>query len=256
MEMTMSTDESLVELKEIVGALILASRHPLTLAQIRANLRAVAETDKDRGGPFATARETDVRAAIEQLLQETRRSGAGFRLVEVAAGYRFQSDERCGPWLKHLLHVEKPHRLSRPALETLAIIAYRQPLTRLEIEGVRGVNVDHILRVLMEMQLIHMVGRSKLAGRPMLFGTTKRFLEHFGLGDLKQLPGIEQLARIDRHRADELAQSENTGEDVPDTAEADEADEDAKQPEKSATQETVEDVDDDEFDEDDEDDDE
>lgn len=243
----MSLKETLVELKEIVGALILAARHPITPAQIRANLAAVAEADRDKGGAFASAREADIRAAIQRLLDETSRAGTGFRLVEVAGGYRFQSDERCGPWIKHLLNVDKPHRLSRPALETLAIIAYRQPITRLEIEGVRGVNVDYILRVLMEMQLIHMVGRSKVAGRPMMFGTTKRFLEHFGLGDLKQLPGIEQLARIDSQRAAALSRTGRPPEDTPNDTESEEG---RVSIEKTSSVSTSEDEFDDEDDED------
>jgi segregation and condensation protein B len=96
-----------------------------------------------------------------------------------------------------MLDVGKPTKLSRPALETLAIIAYRQPISRAEMEGVRGVTVDHVLRMLMEMQLIKIVGRSELPGRPMLYGTTQLFLEHFGLKDIKQLPGIEELARME-----------------------------------------------------------
>ena len=113
-------------------------------------------------------------------------------LAEVAEGYRIQSDHTCGKWLMHLLN-HKPTRLSRPGLETLAIIAYRQPMTRAEMEGIRGVSVDHVIKLLMEIQLIRLVGRSELPGRPFLYGTTPAFLDHFGLKSLDDLDDVESL---------------------------------------------------------------
>ena len=118
-------------------------------------------------------------------------------VIEVANGFRFENDSSCGPWLRHLLERGRPTRLSRPALETLAIIAYRQPVMRSEIEAVRGVAVDQIIRNLLEMQLIKIVGRSELPGRPWQFGTTQKFLEHFGLKNLMDLPGVEELRRME-----------------------------------------------------------
>jgi segregation and condensation protein B len=121
----------------------------------------------------------------------------GFSIAEVANGYRLVNDASCGPWLRRLLEKGKPSRLSPPALETLAIIAYRQPCTRAEIEAVRGVEVDQMVRNLLELQLIRLVGRSELPGRPWLIGTTQKFLEHFGLNSLDDLPGVEELRRME-----------------------------------------------------------
>lgn len=193
----MSKNSRIPELKQILGSLIFGAPHPMTLNDMRRNLVDVAKEHGENAAAFADVKPADIRDALTQIKAEIEEYRPGFHLVEVAGGYRFQTDDACGPWLRHLLNAGKPHRLSHPALETLAIIAYRQPVTRAEIEAVRGVNVDHIVRLLAEMQLIRIVGRSNLPGRPMLYGTTRMFLEHFGIGDLKDLPGIEELARID-----------------------------------------------------------
>jgi len=139
---------------------------------------------------FAAVKESDVAAVLAELGTELLQRRCGFVLKEVAGGFRFQSEPSCGKWLRHLLNT-KPTRLSHPALETLAIIAYRQPMARPDIEAIRGVNVDHIIRMLMEMQMIKIVGRSELPGRPFLYGTTQAFLDHFGLRDLRDLKDIE-----------------------------------------------------------------
>ncbi|MCU0857478.1 MAG: SMC-Scp complex subunit ScpB, partial [Pontiellaceae bacterium] len=115
---------------------------------------------------------------------------------DVAHGFRLQNEINCGPWVRTLLDKDQNARLSKPALETLAIIAYRQPILRSEIESVRGVAVDQVLRNLVEMQLVRVVARSDLPGRPWLFGTTRRFLEHFGLRSLDEMPGMEELRRM------------------------------------------------------------
>lgn len=126
----------------------------------------------------------------------------GIILAEVAGRFRFQTDPTGGPWVRQLLNLDKPTRLSKPALETLAIIAYRQPITRAEIEAVRGVNIDSMMRNLLDLQLIRVLGRSELPGHPALYGTTNLFLEHFGLSSVKNLPGIEQLARREAERVE------------------------------------------------------
>lgn len=189
-----------VELKQVLGAIIFAARQPLTTGEIRKILQETAQAFGEEANLFATAKESDIKAALARLRADCETQKPGFDLMESADGYRFQSDPAGGLWVRHMLDVGKPTRLSRPALETLAIIAYRQPISRMEIEGVRGVTVDHVLRMLMEMQLIKIVGRSDLPGRPMLYGTTQLFLEHFGLKDIKQLPGIEELARMEGQR--------------------------------------------------------
>lgn len=189
-----------VELKQVLGAIIFAARQPLTVGEMRKILQETAQACGEEAAAFAAARDSDIKEALARLQADCEAQKMGFDLVDSAEGYRFQSDPLAGLWVRHMLDVGKPTRLSRPALETLAIIAYRQPIARAEIEGVRGVTVDHVLRMLMEMQLIKIVGRSELPGRPMLYGTTQVFLEHFGLKSVKELPGVAELARMDAQR--------------------------------------------------------
>jgi segregation and condensation protein B len=184
-----------VELKQVLGALIFSSKRPLKAAELRRLLEEAA-SDGEAPAAFKGAKDKDIVAALEQLRQDLEQSRCGCRLAEGPEGYLFQSDPAAGPWVRHLLDAGKPARLSRPALETLAIIAYRQPITRAEIEGVRGVTVDHVIRMLMEAQLVRIVGRSELPGRPLLYGTTAAFLEHFGLKELRQLPAMDELSRL------------------------------------------------------------
>lgn len=204
----MSDIEILPELKQIVGALLFGAKTPLSVAEIRRVLQQVAEAWGGKTKDFAGATEGNVREALLQLKADLEEKHVGMHVSEVANGFRLENDVSCGPWLRHLLARGRPSRLSRPALETLAIIAYRQPCMRSEIEAVRGVAVDQIIRNLLEMQLIRIVGRSELPGRPWQFGTTQRFLEHFGLRNLEDLPGIEELRRMEEEkiRRDEAAQ--------------------------------------------------
>jgi len=202
----MSTPEKMPELKQIVGALLFAARNPLTAREIR---RILVETGEVRGGMFEQytfATEKDVRVAVEALREEFETQNAGIQIMEVAQGYRMQNDVRCGVWIRQMLDKNKAARLSKPALETLAVIAYRQPVTRAEIEAVRGVAVDALIRNLVEMQLVKAVGRSELPGRPWLFATTKKFLEHFGINSVEDLPGIDELKRMEQEKV--VAQEE------------------------------------------------
>ena len=193
----MSDVEVLPELKQIVGALLFVSKQPLSVADIHRVLQQVAEVWGGNTKDFAGATEADIQVVIDQLRADLTEKHIGVHVMEVANGFRFENDSSCGPWLRHLLERGRPTRLSRPALESLAIIAYRQPVMRSEIEAVRGVQVDQIIRNLLEMQLIKIVGRSELPGRPWQFGTTQKFLEHFGLKNLMDLPGIEELRRME-----------------------------------------------------------
>ncbi len=181
------------ELKQIIGSMIFANKRPLTIREIRRCIVEVAEEHGEEIKIFTDVKNADIKNALEELVKELELHHVGFTIKEVAGGYRLQSDADCGIWLKHMLAIDKPHRLSRPALETLAIIAYRQPVARSEIEGVRGVAVGHMIKTLMEMQLVKIVGRSDLPGRPLLYGTSHTFLEHFGLKDLKELNQIEPM---------------------------------------------------------------
>jgi segregation and condensation protein B len=180
--------------------MIFGSNRPLDLKEMRECLVEVAKTVGGETAVFSGVKEADVREAMDRLREDLEQRKCGFTLAEVAGGFRFQSSASCGKWLHHLLNTERPNRLSQPALETLAIIAYRQPVAKSEIEGVRGVNVDHIIKSLLEMQLIRIAGRSDLPGRPFLFATTQSFLEHFGLKDISDLRQMEPLLLRERER--------------------------------------------------------
>lgn len=193
----MTEEHVLPELKQVLGAMVFGSGRTVSVAEMRRVMVGLAGDGDSAAAAFGAVRESDIRRAIEELDAGLRTGKTGFHLAEVAGGYRLQSDAACGPWLRRLLDVGRPNRLSAPALETLAIIAYRQPTTRSEIERVRGVNVDHMVRSLLETQLIRIEGRSELPGRPLLYGTTQLFLDHFGLKNVKELPGIEELCRIE-----------------------------------------------------------
>lgn len=193
----MSDQDVVPELKQIIGAMLFASKSPITVGDIRRCLEQVAESTGGPARDFGAVTPEDIRTALEALTETLQNQKAGFHVVEVAHGFRLENDANCGVWLRHLLQKGRPSRLSKPALETLAIIAYRQPCTRAEIEAVRGVAVDQILRNLMDMQLIRITGRSELPGRPWMFGTAQKFLEYFGLRDVKELPGVEELRRLE-----------------------------------------------------------
>ncbi len=195
---------------EIISAILFVARTPYTASDIRRIFAKVNEHADDTTPKVPAPKEAEIHAAIQEIKTIFIQNKLGFEIAEVAGGYRLQTSPGAGHWVRQVLNIGKPHRLSKPALETLAIIAYRQPITRAEIEAVRGVNVDAMVRTLMEAQLIRIVGRSDLPGKPLLYGTTKLFLEHFGLSSLDHLPGIEQLRRkenevIHREEAEALA---------------------------------------------------
>jgi segregation and condensation protein B len=181
------------DLKHVLGAMVFGANRPISLREMRKCLEAVGGRESGAAAAFAGARESDLRQALDELRGELDKAHCGFHLAEIAGGFRLQSDPACGAWLKQLLDIGHPQRLSRPALETLAIVAYRQPVTKGEIEKIRGVNVDYVIKVLMETQLVRISGRSELPGRPFLYGTTQKFLEHFGLKGLDDLADMEPM---------------------------------------------------------------
>ncbi|MDE0839331.1 MAG: SMC-Scp complex subunit ScpB [Kiritimatiellae bacterium] len=187
----------LVELKEVVASLIFASNRAVGINEIRKCISEVAEQHGQEAAVFKDIKPTDIKKALAEVEKDVAGAKSGFILKEVSGGFRFQSDHRCGPWLKVFLNRSKPNRLSRPGLETMAIIAYRQPITRAEIERIRGVGIDHVMKALLEAQLVRIVGRSELPGRPFLYGTTQLFLEHFGLKDLDGLKDRNILGDAD-----------------------------------------------------------
>jgi segregation and condensation protein B len=209
----MGETEVLPELRQIIGGMLYAANGSLSVDRIRSVFRSTAESEGGVTSDFGAVSASQVQEAIETLNRDLEQCRAGFRIVEVAGGYRIENDKACGPWLRHLLDRGRPNRLSVPALETLAVVAYRQPCTRAQIEEVRGVAVDQILRRLLELQLVRIVGRSDLPGRPWLFGTTPRFLEHFGLRNLDDLPSRDDLKRFDQPESGDAEPESESSED-------------------------------------------
>jgi segregation and condensation protein B len=183
-----------LELKKIIEALLFAADRPLSTKEIRQILAEA--TDEEHAGvaePFRSTREAQVAATLDELKVELDMQQHSFQVVEIAGGWRLVSRAEYAPWLKKLLDEARPHRLSQPSLETLSIIALRQPISRADVAAIRGVEVDGVIKTLLERDLITIVGKSDAPGRPMLYGTTQRFLEHFGLRSLDDMPRAAEL---------------------------------------------------------------
>ena len=181
-------------LQEIVGSLLFASEVPLTAGDLRNAVRAVEAEEGENEEVMevyrtCTGREID--EALKGLEKALDVAGCGFKLVCTGGTYRLQTSPSCGRYVRAMLKMDRPNRLGRASLETLAIVAYRQPITKSEIEQIRGVDVSANVKTLMDLQLIRLVGKSELPGHPFLYGTTPLFLEHFGLASLQQLNELD-----------------------------------------------------------------
>src|SRR5947208_8092665 len=185
------------DLHRVIEALLFSGHKPLTATEITAALRGAGGESDFEANDFAKVREPQVSAALEQLKIEYIQQGRAFQLTEKAEGWQLATDPSFAKWVRQLFPAPKPARLSAPALETLAIIAYRQPITRADVEAVRGVNIDGVLQTLMERGLVKIAGRAEIPGRPLLYETTQFFLDHFGLRNLDELPNVEELRRRD-----------------------------------------------------------
>jgi segregation and condensation protein B len=170
------------ELKAILEAVLFVSPEPVPVARLMSILGTVSKAE--------------VVQALGVLAHDLDREGRGIQLVQVAGGYRLVTKQEYGPWLKRIDKAKTAQKLSRSALESLAIIAYKQPLVRAEIEEIRGVETSGVLRTLCERKLVRIVGRKDVPGRPIMYGTTKFFLEHFGLQDLSQLPPLREFKEL------------------------------------------------------------
>jgi len=168
--------------RSVIEALLFASEKPLTLEQIKKVLDGMDTTQ--------------IRAILEELGRDYEQSGRGIRLAEIAGGFQIATFAGYSSFLKKLFKERNAQSLSRPALETLAIIAYKQPLTKLEVELLRNVNVDGVIKSLLEKNLIRISGRKKVAGRPFVYGTTRQFMEYFGLKSLEELPKMEEFGAL------------------------------------------------------------
>ena len=188
-----------MELKLILEAILFSAQKPLSLKDLRDVFAAAvehAEGDETVRG-LKKVKETELTVALEELAKEHEQAQRSYRLACVAGSWQFVTQPEYAPWLKALVgHKLRPPRLSQPGLETLAIIAYRQPTTRAEVEQVRGVSVDGVMQTLLERGLVEQVGRAEVVGRPMNYGTTALFLEYFGLRSLEDLPAADELRRV------------------------------------------------------------
>ena len=182
-----------MNLSRVIEALLFSAHKPLSTKEIVDALRNAGAEDEFLPNDFASAKPAEVAAALEQLKVEYIQNEHGFQLVEKAGGWQLISDPKYAQWIRGLFPAPKPARLSSPALETLAIIAYRQPITRADVEAVRGVTIDGVLQTLMERGLVKISGRAEIPGRPLLYETTEFFLDHFGLRNLNELPNVEEL---------------------------------------------------------------
>lgn len=181
-------------LQEIVGSLLFASESPLTATELRDSIRAVGAEEGENQeimDVYKTCTNKEIDQALRGLEKALEVAGAGFQLVCTGGTYRLQTTPSCGRYVRAMLKLDRPSRLGRASLETLAIIAYRQPLTKSEIEEIRGVDVSANIKTLMDLQLIRLVGKSELPGHPFLYGTTPLFLDHFGLASLQQLNDLD-----------------------------------------------------------------
>jgi segregation and condensation protein B len=188
-----------MELKFILESLLFSAQKPMSVKELRDVLAnaANAEDADEAAKPFKKVREEDVVTALEGLAAEQEALARSYRLACVAGAWQFVTQPEFSPWLRALVGVKnRPSRLSQAALETLAIIAYRQPVTRAEVEQVRGVNVDGTMQTLLERGLVEQSGRAEVVGRPALYSTTPLFLEYFGLRGLEDLPAADELRRI------------------------------------------------------------
>ena len=182
-------------LARVIEALLFSGQKPLSAEQIVDVLGRAGADDELEPNEFARMRKAEVAAALEQLKAEYIEQQHAFQLVEKAEGWQLVSDPAYAKWVRQLFPAPKPARLSAPALETLAIIAYRQPITRADVEGVRGVTIDGVLQTLLERGLVKIAGRAEIPGRPLLYETTAFFLDHFGLRTLDELPNVEELRK-------------------------------------------------------------
>ena len=202
------------ELKAIVEALIFASPEPLTP---KALFKLLASEPKE-----------DVQAALDGLKQDYDRPG-GLQLVEVAGGYQIVTRPDLHDWVRRLFHERTTQKLTVQSLETLAVIAYKQPITALEVAEIRGVNTSGVMNTLLERHLIKIVGRKQVVGRPFLYATTREFLIRFGLNDLSDLPRVQDMAEALGFEAPLLVEQTPTEEMLP-LEEPPAADEDGSSP--------------------------
>ncbi len=212
------------EARAIIEALLFMAGEPVTLDK----LRKITEVDK-----YNTER------LVRELISEYSTKHTGLFIAEVAEGYQMVTNPACAPWIKKLLSTAVPKKLTQSSLETMAIIAYKQPIIKAEIEAIRGVNSDGVVKTLLERRLVKILGRKEVPGRPLMYGTTPEFLQYFGLKDLSELPTLKEFQEADIPEPPELL-PEKEGEQGPDGPQSgDAALSDAGQTEDKLDQDTL-----------------
>lgn len=170
------------ETKSIIESLLFISEKPLLIEQIK---EILPELD----APY-------IRSLVDELRLQYQDDKRGLSIIEVAGGFRMTTSPDVANYIKKFYKSRQRERLTVPSLETLSIIAYKQPVSRLEIESIRGVNVDGVINTLLEKGLVRIAGRKEAVGRPFVYGTTRQFLEYFGLKSLEELPKLEEFSHI------------------------------------------------------------
>ncbi len=190
-----------MQLTQVVEALLISAQKPLTPPELASAIQGAGGEDELTPNEFAKVSAAEIAAALEQLKINYLEQERAFQLVERNDGWQLASAPAYARWVRQLFPALKPARLTPPSLETLAIIAYRQPITRGDVEAVRGVAIESVLQTLMERGLVKIAGRAEVPGRPLLYETTQFFLEHFGLRDLDELPNSDELKRRELPKA-------------------------------------------------------
>ena len=194
-----------MDLKLILESLLFHAQKPMNAGELKDLLTAAVEPEDANLKALKKTTIEQIGSLLNELESDYRNMARSFRLICVAGAWQFASMPDYAPWIRALVGEKpRPPKLSQPALETLAIIAYRQPLTRAEIEQIRGVSVDGVMQTLIERGLVEAVGRAEVAGRPITYGTTLAFLEYFGLRNLMELPAADELRRIPVKKVDPL----------------------------------------------------
>jgi segregation and condensation protein B len=184
-------EPAVLDNRQIIEALLFASDEPLSIPQMIDILKLAEE-----GGRKIRMREEEVLTVIRELNAEYVRQLRSFRIIQVAGGYQFATMPEYAEWLGRLVKERAKRKLTQAVIETLSVIAYKQPITKPEMEAIRGVSADYAIQKLMERGLVTIVGRSATAGRPLLYGTTADFLKHFGINDLSDLPKPREIEEI------------------------------------------------------------
>jgi segregation and condensation protein B len=214
------------QLKSAIEAILFVAGNPLSVERL--------------AGLFEEETPERIEAQLAALTREYDDRGSGIMLAEVAGGFQFATRPENASWIRKFKTVKVSSKLSRPALETLAIVAYKQPLTRTEVEAIRGVNIGGIMRNLMERRLVKIVGKKDVPGKPMLYGTTPEFLQYFGLKDLSALPTLKEFQELEAGEEvmEEVPLSEGANDGPPEESSGEETSF-AEAEETAATEESV-----------------